>query len=355
MSSGIAQRRAAKAARRKKLLAERRKLALAQAKASLAQEVRRLAKGPLDSCLVQEGLFEHGNGIVILTRESTSGRLAFASFLVDVFCLGVKDVAFRQCDESKVDEFIDMIEEAAPLEQVDPCYARKLLRDVVAWSRTLGIEPQADYAAVELMFGDSLADSCETSFAFGQDGKPVHIPGPADTPARVRRHIEQLRARLGDDGFEIVLLEEEEDDDDFAAEDDGAEGYDPDHAPDPVEWLALDEDERLIRIEDYHLREGIELPNHRVHASFHLVVENQIALGDELPVRRVVARLMEEGMDRHEALHAVCTVLAVHLHEIMQGGAARPISHAAYNEAVEKLTAEGWRREWGAENEGDRL
>jgi len=37
-------------------------------------------------------------------------------------------------------------------------------------------------------------------------------------------------------------------------------------------------------IEAYHRRARIRLPNEKVHAVIHAIVENQIALGDELPV-----------------------------------------------------------------------
>jgi hypothetical protein len=57
--------------------------------------------------------------------------------------------------------------------------------------------------------------------------------------------------------------------------------YDPIKAPTPEEWLALDEQERIILAEDYHRRARIRLPNATLHATMHAVVENQIALGDE--------------------------------------------------------------------------
>ncbi|MGY4231832.1 hypothetical protein ACVIIW_000779 [Bradyrhizobium sp. USDA 4449] len=44
------------------------------------------------------------------------------------------------------------------------------------------------------------------------------------------------------------------------------------------------------------------------HAKFYAIVESQIA-DAELPVRGTVERLMAEGIDRHEAIHAVGSVL----------------------------------------------
>ena len=87
------------------------------------------------------------------------------------------------------------------------------------------------------------------------------------------------------------------------------EKYDPLESPKSPEWLDLDEQERIGLVTDYHKKKRIELPNRLVHAAFHTAVENQLAEG--IPdVRDALARLMGEGLDRHEAIHAIGSVLA---------------------------------------------
>ena len=81
-----------------------------------------------------------------------------------------------------------------------------------------------------------------------------------------------------------------------------------------------------------------------LNATIHVVVESQIALSDELPVRRTVDRLQAEGLDRHEAIHAVGKVLAEHMHDLMTVGPQRTDPNELYWASLEKLTAEGWRR-----------
>ena len=44
----------------------------------------------------------------------------------------------------------------------------------------------------------------------------------------------------------------------------------------------MDEGERLALVETYHRRVGDEPPNEQVHAIVHVIVENQVALGDEI-------------------------------------------------------------------------
>jgi hypothetical protein len=103
--------------------------------------------------------------------------------------------------------------------------------------------------------------------------------------------------------------------------------------------------------EAYHRRAGIEVPNMTLHATMHVIIENQVAMGDEPPVRRTIERLMGEGLDRHDAVHAVGSVLAAHITDTLKAGAP---NNEAYNEAVERLTAEIWRAEVEREAEDDR-
>ncbi|MCH8980062.1 MAG: hypothetical protein IH945_12595, partial [Armatimonadetes bacterium] len=82
------------------------------------------------------------------------------------------------------------------------------------------------------------------------------------------------------------------------------EAYDPLNAPDPDEWQSVDEQERIILVMEHHREAGVKLPNERLHATVHVIVENQIALGDEIPARATLERLIREGLDRHDC--AVC-------------------------------------------------
>jgi hypothetical protein len=122
--------------------------------------------------------------------------------------------------------------------------------------------------------------------------------------------------------------------------------YDPLVPPDPEEWSSLGEGEQINLVEDYHRRARIRLPNLTVHAVIHAVVESQIALGDEIPVKRTLERLMSEGLDRHDAIHAVGSVLAGHMYDILRGPEPQPGAdpNTAYFAELEQMSAEEWGR-----------
>jgi hypothetical protein len=122
--------------------------------------------------------------------------------------------------------------------------------------------------------------------------------------------------------------------------------YDPLKPPEPEEWRSLDEQERMQLVEGFHRRARIRVPNAKAHALAHVMVENQIALGDEIPVRRTIRRLMSEGLDRHESIHAVGSVLMGHMIELL--GRSEAVAGATpndrYHAALDRLTAKGWRQ-----------
>ena len=120
--------------------------------------------------------------------------------------------------------------------------------------------------------------------------------------------------------------------------------YDPLEAPDAEEWLALDEQERIDLVLNYHRKARIRLPNAKVHAIVHAMVETQIALEDETPARRTAQRLMDEGLDRHEAIHAIGWVLIEFMSDLMDEPESRAEPNALYFAALERLTVEDWRR-----------
>lgn len=117
--------------------------------------------------------------------------------------------------------------------------------------------------------------------------------------------------------------------------------YDPDRAPVAEEWLAQDEQYRIMLVEQHHRHARIKLAKLTVHAALHVIVENQIAMKHE-PVVRAMTRAAE-GLCRHDAVHAVATVLTEHIHDLYHAEVSAADSQAVYNAAIERLSARSWR------------
>lgn len=127
--------------------------------------------------------------------------------------------------------------------------------------------------------------------------------------------------------------------------------YDPERPPNASRWLELDEWERLTLAEEAHRKVASDMPSVQAHASIHVVVENQIAMKID-PVVRALHRLMGEGLSRHDALHAIGSVLSVLLFHRLKGeeqlDGLEP--NDWYARELETLTAAKWYQSAGIDD-----
>lgn len=120
-------------------------------------------------------------------------------------------------------------------------------------------------------------------------------------------------------------------------------GYDANHAPSSELWSALDERDKLDRVARYHtaaLDPSRHPPSMQRHAGMHVGVENQLASGKPPQVAEALARLIRDGMNRHDALHAVGWVMTEHMKRAVE--TRKPIDNDAYLHDLEQLSLQRW-------------
>ena len=152
-------------------------------------------------------LFDSGCGYLVVSRFKADGRVESGFFLLDVFCLGVKDAGFC-CFYSMTDYQENLLDRLFPDQdrvQITPAAARKLAEDAVSYARGLGFSPGADYEKASRVFGGITTADCDEQFMFGKDDKPFYIQGPSESPAHVERILRALEARCGEGGYHYIV------------------------------------------------------------------------------------------------------------------------------------------------------
>ena len=118
--------------------------------------------------------------------------------------------------------------------------------------------------------------------------------------------------------------------------------YNPDVAPSPSEWLALDEQTRLDLVRLYHADHSGAAPRYeKAHYVIHVILETQLAEGIQAIVDAFV-RMQHEGLSRHDAIHAVGSILLRHLREMLKPGKDGKAAWLEYVMDVERLHASQW-------------
>ena len=198
--------RALKEARRKAAVAVKKREQAAAPHSGLHLARAAASTSGVDYCMVSESLFDVGIGCVILGRAVSSTKIATSFFLVDVYCLGVKDAFYSELTNGQFREMMDSSSEGGfSLAEIAPECARKIVESAVAYARQLGFNPHPDYSTAEALFGDIDAEASPIEYEFGKDGKPFYISGTRDTPMKVRKTLHALISRLGEKNFRYIL------------------------------------------------------------------------------------------------------------------------------------------------------
>jgi len=111
--------------KKKKKRAEKNRQIVVRRDAGLAEQLSMRSKAPIYQCLVSTGINEGGLGEVVISRRTSSGEMAFSLFLIDRYCMGVKDCFGRVTSGIKYREFLDhMAERGREMRRIDPSSAR---------------------------------------------------------------------------------------------------------------------------------------------------------------------------------------------------------------------------------------
>jgi hypothetical protein len=184
--------------RKAKQKAERRMQAQRESR-GISGWLEQAAGAPILHCGYMADLWQKGIGEVLLSRTLKNGKVAFAAFLVDVYCLGVKNAMFNIVSRGQYDDLCDRLRRRAPIVPIEPEAARKLVEGAVQYTGNMGLSPHPDYHTAKLIFGDISTEACTKEFTFGLNGKPCFIPGPYDGPARCEQVFHAIARHLGED------------------------------------------------------------------------------------------------------------------------------------------------------------
>jgi len=142
-----------------------------------------------------------GIALVLVARAARQDRVSVCGYLVDTFCLGVKNaIGPQEMRRRDLPSFVRTYFMAfpaaalpAPLE-----LAQHLVLGGVAFAADLGFSPHPDFGAVREHLGE-LTGPCVITF--GREGTPLYVAGPHDDPIAI---METLGATGGEAGATIA-------------------------------------------------------------------------------------------------------------------------------------------------------
>ncbi len=164
---------------------------------------------PILGCWIMQGWQEHGITPVVVARQNTESRIIYGVFLVDTYCLGIKNALW------KVDVSLKQFERELPKlcsGSPEPCeigLAHELIYGSLEYARKYGFEPHFDFAKTSLVLDPPGVHPTSHSIEFGKDGKPFFVAGPYDNPRAI---VNQLMRNAGEGNFNYLVMLDDADD-----------------------------------------------------------------------------------------------------------------------------------------------
>lgn len=176
---------------------------------------------PIGKCYIAPTTWqENGMAHVIVTRVRPSGNLIMASFLVDTFCLGVKDAWYNEnITPYDFEKHLDKYHNGMDVEEISYNEAHNLIYGAIAFAEEGGIKPSKDFDPAGYILEEDTDDVPLIEFEFGKDGKHLLMVSPS---RKEMPYFNTLKENLGDNFHYVMPFGDDEsyDDDDDVEDDD---------------------------------------------------------------------------------------------------------------------------------------
>jgi hypothetical protein len=173
-----------------------RKLARARSGSAASRTpslIRQARTYPLEGCWAMEGWDQGGLAVVVVARRQPTGSITFGTYLVDYYCLGLKNTF---CDANVPrGEFYGtvlpkLVPEASPV-PISADLAHEIVYGGIEYAAQFGFRPQRDFALSQFVLDPPEMHPRTGTVEFGYQGMPFYISGPDDNTEAIRRQLER--------------------------------------------------------------------------------------------------------------------------------------------------------------------
>ena len=169
----------------------------------IRQKARNL---PVYECLVN-GDWEDSKMVnVVVSRLHANGNITAGFFLVDLYCLGVKNTTYF-FNYSPV-EYKEQIQKMMHLsiKQIPYELAHNIVFAGLAYASELGFNPHKEFTSLTRFILEEDTEDVELiEIECGRNGKPFYMQGQFDSEQMANRVMAQLVSSLGKGNFDFAL------------------------------------------------------------------------------------------------------------------------------------------------------
>jgi hypothetical protein len=159
---------------------------------------------PIEGCWTQPDWKEHGLAVIVIARRQPDGNIVFGNYLVDYYCLGLKDTYYNADvppGQFRRDHLPKMFRTDPPV-NISPALAHEIIYGGIEYAAQFDFHPHADFKLSRYILDPPDLHPRTGAVEFGHDGKPFYIEGPHDNTDAILR---QLARTAGEGNFHYLM------------------------------------------------------------------------------------------------------------------------------------------------------
>lgn len=190
---------------------------------------------PIVHCYINEGWYEEGLASIFVVREHKAGSYTVGRYLVDTYCVGVKDADYY----FNIAPFeLEDLMELYPYSMVELSYneAHNIIYGALAYAEDLGIKPHPDFALAQYILEEDDEDVPLIEYEYGKDGEPFLV---VKNKLEADKYLSVIRKKTGKK-VSVLIRDDvfaDDDYDDYEEMDDDTYDDDDMYYDDPYESL----------------------------------------------------------------------------------------------------------------------
>lgn len=150
---------------------------------------------PIWKCYVSPDWEESGLAQVIVARKRPSGNIAGVMFLVDTYCLGVKNVNINvNMPEEEFEDIIQEFKEDIGLKEISYNEAHNLIYGAISFAEEGGINPAPGFNIGQYILEEDTEDIPLIEYDYGKNGKHLLVIG---SDKKEKHYLKTLEKILG--------------------------------------------------------------------------------------------------------------------------------------------------------------
>lgn len=182
---------------------------------------------PIDSCWILEDWQDVGETTVLIARRHASGKYTIGLYLVDTFCLGLKDTFYKfNVSSQEYDDLLDQISIGGNYIQVSYNEAHNLIFGAIAFAEEAGIKPSPEFALTQYLLEEDTEDVPLIEYEFGKNGKHFLV---AKNNLELNTYLPLLEKNLPEEEYDFIFPDELEEDEEEEEDDEDGPIFSEEH------------------------------------------------------------------------------------------------------------------------------